>query len=405
MKRISISALFIYGLLLSIHAQDYWEQLDSVNGPSKATCVSFEIQGEGFILGGLDDFGFKRKMYSYDQFQDDWDDEESIGGPNGDGLERGSSSGFSIGNKGYICLGQGQTNPFFKDLWEFNWETNAWSQKADFEGSPRKQAISFVIDNIAYVGTGQDASGLTKDFYKYDPATNNWTQLNDFPGTARRQAVGFSMGSNGFVGTGDDGVVKNDFWMYVPVTDTWIQKANFPGTPRAGATGWGVFPTAFIATGEDINFEYKKDVWEYNYFGNSWVQRADLPGPGRKNATSFVINGIAFLGTGYNGVFQDDFYAYHRIVGLKENQMNFYSNVFPNPAIDLVTVTVGEETTQDLELRIYSVTGSEVTNLIGITKSSSSFQLNTSMLLSGNYLYILTNKSSERSSTGKLIIL
>lgn len=405
MKRISISFLFIYGIFMSIFAQNYWEQRDSVNGPPKAACGSFVIQGEGFILGGLDDFGFKRKMYSYDQFQDDWDDEESIGGPNGDGLERGSACSFAIGNKGYICLGQGQTNPYFKDLWEFNWENDSWSQKADFEGSPRKQAISFVIDNIAYVGTGQDASGLSKEFYKYDPTTNNWTQLNDFPGTARRQAVGFSMGSNGFLGTGDDGVVKNDFWMYIPATDSWIQKANFPGTPRAGATGWGIFPTAFIATGEDINFEYKKDVWEYNYFGNVWVQRADLIGLGRKNAVSFVIDDKAFLGMGYNGVFLDDFYAYYGIVGLDKQDLNFTSNAYPNPANESITISVNEEEFHDLQLTIFSLNGTEITNRIAINKIANQFVLNTSLLQSGHYIYKLNNPSNGKISSGKLIIL
>ena len=344
-------------------------------------------------------------MYSYDQFQDDWDDELSIGGENGDGLERASASSLSIGNKGYICLGQGQTNPYFKDLWEYNGDTKTWSQKADFEGSARKQAVSFTLNNIAYVGTGQDVSGLTKDFFKYDPTTNTWTQLNDFPGTARRQAVGFSMGSNAYVGTGDDGIVKNDFWMYEPTTDTWVQKTNFPGTPRAGATGWGIFPIGFIATGEDINFDYKKDVWEYNYFSNSWVQRADLPGPGRKNAVSFVIDGLAFLGTGYSGVFQDDFYAYHHIVGLNEKQVSFESNSFPNPANEMVTLTVGEEKIQDLELKIFTVTGIEVTKIVGINTSYSSIQLNTSQLQSGIYLYTLTNRTNKHSSAGKLILL
>lgn len=405
MKKFNTSLLFIFGLLISVSAQDFWVQKDSVNGPSKAACGSFVIQNEGYVLGGLDDFGFKRKMYSYDQSQDDWDDEMSIGGPNGDGLDRASATTFSIGNQGYICLGQGETNPYFKDLWEYDWDTQSWSQKADFIGSARRQAISFTIDGIAYVGTGQDATGLLKDFYKFDKTTNTWTQLNDFSGTARRQAIGFSMGSNGYLGTGDDGVLKNDFWMYVPTSDTWIQKANFPGTPRAGATAWGIFPTGFIATGEDNNFEYKKDVWEYNYFGNVWVQRADFTGPGRKNAISFVLGGIAYLGTGYNGVFMDDFYAYYGIVGIEEHQTNFESIAYPNPSKGSVTITFGEQKIQDLKLKLYSINGDEITSLVNLNYNSTSIQLNTSMLVAGNYYYKLENNSTKNSSSGKLIIL
>lgn len=387
-----------------IYSQNFWEQRDSVNGSGKGSCSAFVLEGEGFILGGLDDFSFKRKMYSYDQFQDDWDDETSIGGDSGDGLDRASACSFSIADKGYVCLGQGQTNPYFQDLWEYDFQTGAWTQKADFAGSARRQAVAFTINNIAYVGTGQDVTGLTKDFYKYDPVLNTWTQLNDFPGTARRQAVGFAMGAQGYLGTGDDGVLKNDFWMYTAATDTWIQKANFPGTARSGATGWGIFPTGFIALGEDINFDYKNDVWEYNYFGNSWVQRADFSGPGRKNAVSFVIDGIAFVGTGYNGTFLDDFYAYHGIVGLNENQNEFSSAVYPNPANNSATISFELENYSDLDLNIYSIAGKNMDYAVSKSFTKNKVQLNTSELPAGSYFYTLKN-SANSISTGKLIIL
>lgn len=393
-----------FGPYSILYGQNYWEQRDSVNGSGKGACSGFVLEGEGYIMGGLDDFGFKRKMYSYDQFQDDWDDEASIGGESGDGLDRASACSFSIAQKGYICLGQGQTNPYFQDLWEYDQLTGAWTQKADFAGSSRRQAVAFTIDNIAYVGTGQDETGLTKDFYKYDPLLNTWTQLNDFPGTARRQAVGFSMGAEGYLGTGDDGVLKNDFWMYVASTDTWIQKANFPGTPRSGATGWGIFPTGFIATGEDINFAYKNDVWEYDFYGNSWIQRADFIGPGRKNAVSFVIDGIAFLGTGYNGTFLDDFYAYHGIVGLNENLKEFKSEVYPNPADNSLIITFENENAMDIDLKLYSITGQDVSSSVQDLKSQNKIELNTSELPAGSYFYRLEN-SANSISTGKLIIL
>lgn len=379
-----ILTLFIIGSTVLSSAQDTWQQMDSVNGPSKGSCAAFVIDGEGYVIGGLDDFGFKRKMYSYNPLQNDWDDELSLGGTNGSGLDRASATSFSINGKGYVCLGQGQTNPYFKDLWEYNEETQSWTQKADFIGSARRQAIGFAIDDFGYVGTGQDASGLRNDFYKYDPLTNTWEQLNDFPGTPRRQAVGFAMGGEGYVGTGDDGVLRNDFWMYVPSTDTWIQQANFPGTARAGATGWGVFPTAFIATGEDLNFEYKKDVWEYNYFTNTWVQRADLPGSARKNAISFVIDGIAYLGTGFNGTFMDDFYSYTGIVGL--NETDFVStSVYPNPTTDRFIVSFNSSLTKE-QIEIYTLTGQKVTNKFTIESKTNGCEINCSSVPSGNYI-------------------
>lgn len=405
MKKLLSTIVALSAISFASYSQDYWQQKDSVNGAGKSVCGFFVLQNQGFIVGGLDEYSFKRKMYSYNPIQNDWDNEESIGGPNGDGLDRGSASTFSIGTKGYICLGQGQTNPYFKDTWEYDSETGAWSQKADFLGSARRQAFQFAMDGFAYVGGGQDATGLKKDFYKYDPTTNVWTQLNDFAGTARRQATAFAMGAEGYVGTGDDGVLRNDFWMYVPSTDSWIQKANFPGTPRAGAVSWGIFPTGFIATGEDNTFTYKKDVWEYNYFANVWVQRTDLTGPARKNAVAFVIDGIAYLGTGYNGTFLDDFYAYYGIVGLDEVSKTFSTSCFPNPSVDQVVISGDLTFLSESAIQVYTLTGTNVTDQIDINFSSNNLKLSIDKLAPGNYIYKLISADHSASSTGKIIKL
>ena len=158
-------------------------------------------------------------MYSYSPFQDDWDEEVSLGGASGDGLERASACAFSLYHeniqKAYVCLGQTQTVAYMKDLWEFNPQTETWSQKANYTGSARRQAVCFTAANKAYVGTGEGLTGLKKDFYAYDPESNAWTQVADFAGTARRDAVAFELNGYGFVGTGDDGILKNDIWMYI----------------------------------------------------------------------------------------------------------------------------------------------------------------------------------------------
>jgi hypothetical protein len=322
--------------LLSPHvtAQDYWFPRDTVKGPPKSAIAATSFQNIGLIIGGLDEFGFKRKMYSYSPFQDDWDEQVSLGGISGEGLERGSACAFTLSHenmqKAYVCLGQTQTVAYMKDLWEFNPQTETWSQKANFSGSARRQAVCFTAANQAYVGTGESASGLKKDFYSYNPETNTWTQVADFEGTARRDAIAFELNGYGFVGTGDDGTLKNDLWMYDFQSNTWIDKATFPGTPRAGAVAWGAFPVAYLGTGEDINGDFNNDLYEYNYFLNAWVQRANLPAPGRKNAFAFYINGVSYVGAGYNGIFLEDFWAYSGTADV--NSLETASvKLFPNP--------------------------------------------------------------------------
>ncbi len=398
--------IFVFtSLLLGSYAfsQNFWEIRDSVKGAPRSVCAAFTLEGQGYVVGGVDDFSFKRKMYSYNQVQNDWDEEVSLGGPNGDGLDRGSASAFSIGTKGYVCLGQGQTNGYFGDLWEYDLTTAAWTQKADFAGGPRRQAVAFAIGNYAYVGTGQDGTGFRNDFYRYDPINNMWEPMADFAGTPRKQAVGFAMGDDGYVGTGDDGVLRNDFWQYNVALNEWFQKATFPGTARSGATGWGTFPTGFIATGEDLNSEFKKDVWEYSYFNNTWVQRSDFPGPGRKNAFSFVLDGTAFLGAGYGGVFFDDFYAYYGILGIEENQSQVESSVYPNPAQETITIEV-KNASEITKLDLFDLTGKKHQVSFQGNTNKNSISLDLSTLEAGTYLYVVSMQNGT-SSNGKITVL
>jgi N-acetylneuraminic acid mutarotase len=385
------------------YAQNLWEQRDSVKGSPRSVCAAFSLEGQGYVVGGVDDFGFKRKMYSYNQIQNDWDEESSLGGPNGDGLDRGSANAFSIGLKAYICLGQGQTNAYFGDLWEYDLATDTWTQKADFAGGPRRQAVAFTIGNFAYVGTGQDVTGFRNDFYRYDPVNNVWEQMADFAGTPRKQAVGFAMGDDGYVGTGDDGVLRNDFWQYNVALNQWFQKANFPGTARSGATGWGTFPTGFIATGEDLTSEYKKDVWEYSYFNNTWIQRSDIPGPGRKNAFSFVLAGTAFVGAGYGGEFYDDFYAYYGILGLEENQTHIESVVYPIPAQESVTIEVNDAF-EITELFLFDLTGKKCQVSFQWNVHKNSISLDLSQFSDGIYQYVISMQNGTKSN-GKITVL
>mmetsp|Transcript_11907 Transcript_11907/g.16183 ORF Transcript_11907/g.16183 Transcript_11907/m.16183 type:complete len:402 (-) Transcript_11907:366-1571(-) len=389
MRLLLLTTLLSLGSFYS-SAQGAWTVKDSVNGKPRSVAASFVLNGEGYLTGGLDNNGFRRKMYSYDFWTDDWDDELSLGGLSGSGMARGSACGFSANNKGYICLGQGETNPFFGDLWEYDPVTKTWAQKANFIGTPRRQAVCFVLNELAYIGTGIDDNGLQKDMYRYDASTNTWTQMNDFGGTARKEAVGFSMGNQGYIGTGDDGVMQDDFWQYNPTTDTWTEKASFPGTPRKGSVGWGQFPSGFICMGEDINFTYQNDLWEYNYYADAWVPRADYPGPGRSNAAVFVVSNFAFVGTGYNGDFQDDMYAYLRILNVDEIP-DLNVKLYPNPATEYVTI---EAEYDDFELHIVSLDGRTTIPASNIEKTANGYLIQKGNAAPGTYLAYFTRLNS-----------
>jgi N-acetylneuraminic acid mutarotase len=393
-------ALSFAYFLISVHAicQGLWEIKSQVNGPPKSASTSFTLNNLGYIVGGMDEFEFKRKMYNYSPEINSWFDDISIGGLSGNGLQRASSTSFMLTldnvQTGFVCLGQSQTVPYLNDLWAYDSETQSWSQKANFIGSPRRQAVSFVIDNYAYVGTGQTNEGVTNDFYRYNPEINMWEQLNDFPGQPRKQAVGLTFGQFGFIATGENGTMLDDCWLFDASSDTWILKADFPGGMRTGATGWASFPLLYVGTGENANFEYQKDFWKYNYFTNSWSQIPDLIGPPRKNAIAFCLNGNGYVGTGYNGEFFDDFYSYKNdLLGFNESEISF--EIYPNPFINELTIN------NLAKIKILSIFSEEGQLIKTILPENDEKSFDLSELIPGVYFLVIHSENSV--TTTKII--
>ena len=58
------------------------------------------------------------------------------------------------------------------------------------------------VDGKGYFGTGYDGSNKLSDFWEYDPTANSWTQKADFPGGARYDAVAFGVSGKGYIGCG-----------------------------------------------------------------------------------------------------------------------------------------------------------------------------------------------------------
>lgn len=197
-------------------------------------------------------------------------------------------------------------------------EMGDWKRVSSFEGLPRTNAVSFVINDKAYVGTGyngdeDDVDDRLKDFWAYDPELNHWTQRADFPGRGRSAATGFAVGGKGYIGTGYNDDVDDyylgDFWAYNPQTNSWDSTAAFGGGPRYGAVGFALNGKGYVGTGNNDND--LKDFWRYDPAIDEWTQVMSLPGDKRIHAVSFIINDKAYVGTGRNsGIYEEDFFVF-----------------------------------------------------------------------------------------------
>ncbi|UYQ93856.1 hypothetical protein MKQ68_01945 [Chitinophaga horti] len=180
-------------------------------------------------------------------------------------------------------------------------EVGNWISRSSLEGVARGEAVSFVIGDKAYIGTGYDGTNRLKDFWYYNQTTNSWTQVADLPGAARNSAVAFAVGTKGIVTTGYDGINKlNDTWVYDSQNDTWSAGAGFAGTARYGATAFAIGAKGYITCGYDGN--YLKDFYSYDTSatGGAWTKEEAFGGNKRSDAVAFVINNKAYVVTGSN---------------------------------------------------------------------------------------------------------
>lgn len=183
-----------------------------------------------------------------------------------------------------------------------------WVRRADYQGDARREAVSFVIGDTAYVGTGTsgvDGGTLLSSFYKYDPVKDNWTavaslaDVNDpTRNLARTGASAFAAGGKGYVTTGTDADFRSlkDTWEYDPATNSWAGKAEFPGAGRYFAVGFSVKGMGYVGTGYDGG-NNMSDFYKYNPATNSWSPANSLKDK-RRQAIAFVIGDSAYVVTG-----------------------------------------------------------------------------------------------------------
>lgn len=303
-------------------AGETWAQRADFGGGGRQHAVGFSIGSKGYLGTGVGSNGYLlNDFWEYDTATGAWSQKANFGGG-----YRFYAVGFSIGSKGY--LGTGNST---KDFWEYDPAANTWTRKADFGGAARNFAVGFSIGSKGYLGTGviytETEDIYYNDFWEYDPGTDTWTQKADFGGTARGQAVGFSIGSKGYLGTGYNfyaGGYYKDFWEYDPVSDTWTQKADFGGTARRESVGFSIGNEGYLGTGYDGITPYNKDFWEYNPTTNTWTEKkTDFKLMSRLGAVGFNIGSKGYLGLGISSMSFKDFWEYDPITNTWTQRADF----------------------------------------------------------------------------------
>lgn len=141
---------------------DEWTQRASFPGGVRYQLSSFSIGYYGYVGLGANQDVFKKDFWKYNGGTNEWTQIADL-----PAWERGGACTFSIGESGFVCLGS--NGGVLSDLWEYKPELDEWFVRATYGGSERKNAVSFVVNNRAYVGTGNGISGKKASMYEYTP--------------------------------------------------------------------------------------------------------------------------------------------------------------------------------------------------------------------------------------------
>lgn len=289
----------------------------SLTGRSSA--VGFAIDGKGYVALGRTGLrsGALKDCWEYNPDSDKWTQKANF-----PGVARVKATAVVLNGLAFVGLGFDVNYGYYnekghpKDFWCFDPKVNTWTQKADFQGKFTDACISFTYKNNIYVGLGFDGTSWTSELWKYNPAQNTWSKLENFPGDARGGAVCCTNGEHVYFGTGYATISIDDWWEYFPDTDRWKQLNGMPDKGRENAVSLCVNDRFFVSTGRYFHGmltggNVKSDILEYNPGLNVWYERGNIPDGNRENAVSFTINGKGYIGFGENdSAVLNDFWSF-----------------------------------------------------------------------------------------------
>ena len=238
------------------------------------------------------------------------------------GGNRQEGVAFSINNKGYFGTGTDvkKNDIKYNDFWEYDPIENTWSQKADFGGVARVNAVGFAINNKGYIGNGRGSItglGYIADFWEYDPTSNTWTKKADY-NIACTNCFAFTIGNKAYVGGGTyiDAAATStkDFFEFDPLNGslgTFTKKADLL-IARSSSVGFSIANKGYFGLGSfqsiiDTKFmEYDPTDSTYgnDINGNpkgKWIYIVPFSGAPRNGAVAFNINNKGYICSGLNG--------------------------------------------------------------------------------------------------------
>ena len=185
-----------------------WAQIADFGGTPRYGTVGFESATHGYVGTGYDGDGDKKDFYKYDPSSNSWEEIYGYGGS-----KRRDGTTFKIGTDVYLLAGV-SNGIYEEDFWVFDTTTEMWTSLTDLDDDDddaiiRANAVGFSLNGLGYIACGE-ISGVFDSVWEYDPQSQDWTEKTGFEKLARRDAVAFSNGARAFVALGRNGTLYLD---------------------------------------------------------------------------------------------------------------------------------------------------------------------------------------------------
>lgn len=218
-----------------------WEQRANYSDLKRTECVGFAIveknpyngQEELYLYIGLgkDDFGNPLNDFyriPYNNFESKIKLEYNFP------YAVSSAISFTINNIAYVGLGKLSDNVYFQEIYLYNYNLrqkgqNPWVKVSQSLPVGRENACVTTYQNVAFIGLGNDNNNYYKDFYMFFPPKNTLNGLGasiiplpEFPSVERTEAVCFELDNYIYIGLGRNGnTYFSDMYRYNPYYYTW----------------------------------------------------------------------------------------------------------------------------------------------------------------------------------------
>jgi N-acetylneuraminic acid mutarotase len=138
---------------------DTWTRKADFPGAPRAYAMALGFDNTGYLGLGAFYSPTGNDWWKYDPVHDQWSRQADYPGP----AQTAYSCCFRIGSKAYISGGQ------YTACWEFDTQSGNWTQKTSHP-TTRLEGISFTLGNKGYLCLGStDHVFLDKDCWSFDP--------------------------------------------------------------------------------------------------------------------------------------------------------------------------------------------------------------------------------------------